>query len=52
MFTLSYQTNSRLKDIEREYNERGQKATETIGELQANINHLREEIKRSVLSKG
>lgn len=39
-------TNSRLKDIEREYNERGQKATETIGELQANINHLREEIKR------
>lgn len=39
-------TNSRLKDIEREYNERGQKSTETIGELQANINHLREEIKR------
>lgn len=39
-------TNSRLKDIEREYNERGQKATETIGELQANINHLRDEIKR------
>lgn len=39
-------TNSRLKDIEREYNERGQKATETIGEFQANINHLRDEIKR------
>ncbi|XP_061172999.1 centrosomal protein of 112 kDa-like isoform X2 [Saccostrea echinata] len=39
-------TNARLKDIEREYNERGQKATETIGELQANINHLRDEVKR------
>ncbi|XP_056023139.1 centrosomal protein of 112 kDa-like isoform X2 [Ostrea edulis] len=39
-------TNVRLKDIEREYNERGQKATETMGELQANINHLRDEVKR------
>ncbi|KAK3093597.1 hypothetical protein FSP39_017877 [Pinctada imbricata] len=39
-------TNTRLKDIEKEYNERGQKATETIGELQATINHLREEVKR------
>ncbi|XP_078313644.1 centrosomal protein of 112 kDa-like isoform X4 [Crassostrea virginica] len=39
-------TNARLKDIEREYNERGLKATETIGELQANISHLRDEVKR------
>ncbi|XP_069117362.1 centrosomal protein of 112 kDa-like isoform X5 [Argopecten irradians] len=39
-------TNGRLKDIEKEYMQRGQKATETIAELQATCNHLREEIKR------
>ncbi|XP_071162463.1 centrosomal protein of 112 kDa-like isoform X4 [Mytilus edulis] len=39
-------TNNRLKDIEREYNERGNRAAETINELQNTISHLRDEIKR------
>ena len=39
-------TNGRLKDIEKEYNERGHRAAETINELQNTITHLRDECKR------
>ncbi|XP_046339268.2 centrosomal protein of 112 kDa-like isoform X3 [Haliotis rufescens] len=46
METMLEKTNQRLKDIEREYADRGQKSTEVVADLQAATNQLREEIKR------
>ncbi|XP_041362418.1 centrosomal protein of 112 kDa-like isoform X2 [Gigantopelta aegis] len=51
METMLEKTNHRLKDIEREYSERGQKSAETTAELHATINQLRDEKKRLQESK-
>ncbi|KAL4239252.1 hypothetical protein ACF0H5_000069 [Mactra antiquata] len=39
-------TNERLKQIEREYSERAQKSADTISELHATINQLRDDMKK------
>ncbi|XP_070185125.1 trichohyalin-like isoform X3 [Littorina saxatilis] len=44
---LLEKTNDRLKNIEREYMEKGKKSSETISELHNAIKHLRDDIKRA-----
>ncbi|KAL5018699.1 hypothetical protein ScPMuIL_004421 [Solemya velum] len=46
MEAMLKKTNDRLKDIEEEYSEQGQKASENITELQSTINQLQGEIIR------